>query len=345
MKKLFLITVLCSVCAGLFAGPLIDAAKARDYKTFEKLVKSNADLNETDENGMNVQLSLAYFNVKDFKKACKLLAKKGFDFDVPVANNISLVYVLAYSCAHEKLSVLLKYKVDVNRKNSITELKPIEATQFSTFKFFSEQIIPDDAYDRAQKTRKLLLQHGSDAFKYCDLTFGNVGNFFFCLANVFSSIDPFITPQELNSYNLFDYSNFKDQTLVIVNQQLLEKVFLAFGVGATINNYYDSQEILEKLIECTESPYPFVLIGNTGNNPIAPYQWVNINGGSYMEDNSITASLDTFSPDALYDFVSYDVQDISQLVTIQLNYLYDLDNLEDEMEEAEEEPVIISSLH
>lgn len=61
-----------------------------------------------------------------------------------------------------------------------------------------------------------------------------------------------------------------------------------------------------------------------------------------MEDNSITASLDTFSPDALYDFVSYDVQDISQLVTIQLNYLEDMNSLEDEIEE---EPMIISSLY
>ena len=338
MKKLFLITVLCSVCAGLFAGPLIDAAKARDYKTFEKLVKKNADLNETDEKGMNVQLALAYFDAKDFKKACKLLAKKGFDFDLPVANNISLLYVLAYSCAYEKISVLLKYDVDVNRKNSITELKPIDATQFCTFKFFSEQIIPEDAYDRAQKTRKLLLQHGSDAFKYCDLTFGNVGNFFFCLVNIFSSFNPFINPQELNSYNLFDYSNFKDQTLVIVNQQLLEEVFLNFRVKVIINNYYDPQEILQKLIECTESPYPFALIGNTGKNPIAPYQWVNINGGSFIEDPSLTASLETANPDALYDFVDYEVQDISQLVTIQLNFLEDL-------ESEEEEPVIISSLH
>ena len=46
---------------------------------------------------MNVQLSLAYFNDKDFEKACELLSSKGFNFDVP-----------------------------------------IDATQFSTFKFYSE---------------------------------------------------------------------------------------------------------------------------------------------------------------------------------------------------------------
>lgn len=328
MKKIFLIAVLCSVCAGVFAGPLINAAKTRDYKTFEKLVKKNADLNETDENGMNVQLALAYFNNADFKKACKLLAKKGFDFDVPVENNISLLYVLAYSCSYEKIETLVKYKVDVNRKNSISELKPIDATQFSTYKFYSQQIISDEAYERAEKTREVLLKHGSEPFKYCELTFGNVGNFFFCIVNIISAFNPFVSPQELNSFNLFDYSSYKGQTLVTVNQELLQEVFLNFGFEVTIKNYYDPQEILQQLIETAESPDPYALIGATVYNPIAPYQWVNINGGTFLEDKSLTASLETSNPDGLYDFVSYEVQDISQLVTIKLNFIADEEELD-----------------
>ena len=39
MKKTVLILLLSILTFGLFAGPLIDAAFNRDYKTFEKLVK------------------------------------------------------------------------------------------------------------------------------------------------------------------------------------------------------------------------------------------------------------------------------------------------------------------
>lgn len=111
---------------------------------------------------MNVQLSLAYFNDKDFEKACELLSSKGFNFDVPVENNISLLYVLAYSLSSNKISTLLKYNVDVNRKNSITNLKPIDATQFSTFKFYSEQKINSSNYAKAKETRELLINNGSE---------------------------------------------------------------------------------------------------------------------------------------------------------------------------------------
>lgn len=70
---------------------------------------------------MNVQLSLAYFNDKDFEKACELLSSKGFNFDVPV-----------------------------------------DATQFSTFKFYSEQKINSSNYAKAKETRELLINNGSE---------------------------------------------------------------------------------------------------------------------------------------------------------------------------------------
>ena len=73
---------------------------------------------------MNVQLSLAYFNDKDFEKACELLSSKGFNFDVPV-----------------------------------------DATQFSTFKFYSEQKINSSNYAKAKETRELLINNGLFTFK------------------------------------------------------------------------------------------------------------------------------------------------------------------------------------
>ena len=322
MKKLLLTLILLALSTAAFSGPLIDAAKKNDYKSFAKLVKNHADLTETDKNGMNVQLALAYFDNANFKKACSLLAKKKFDFDQPVANNVSLLYALAYSCSYEKITTLLKYKVDVNRKNSVTGLAPIDATQFSTFKFFSSQVIPEDAYDRAEKTRQVLLDHGSQEFKYCDLTFGNVGNFFFCLVNIIGSFNPFISPQMLNSYNLFDYSTTDhNQTLVTVNQELMVEVFREFGIEVTVNNYYNPDEILEQLILTAEAEDAYALIASTSRNPIATYQWVNVNGGSFLVDKALSADLGTTNPDMLFDFVAFQAKDIGQLVTIKMRFM------------------------
>ena len=133
---------------------------------------------------MNVQLSLAYFNDKDFEKACELLSSKGFNFDVPV-----------------------------------------DATQFSTFKFYSEQKINSSNYAKAKETRELLLNNGSE-----DL---------------------------------------------------------------------------------------YVLIAMTGKNPIAPFQWVNISGGDYSK-NSETANLIVANPDVLYQFVDFQVKDLTELITIKI---------------------------
>ena len=152
-------------------------------------------------------MSLAYFNDKDFEKACELLSSKGFNFDVPVENNISLLYALAYSLSSNKISTLLKYNVDVNRKNSITNLKPIDATQFSTFKFYSE-------------------------------------------------ID--------------------GQQIVTLRQDKMKELFDSLNFDVEINNYYETDKILEQLIKTEQSEDLYVLIAMTGKNPIAPFQWVNI---------------------------------------------------------------------
>lgn len=166
MKKCFLVFILIFVSLKIFATPLIDAAKNQDYKTFERLVNDGVSLDEINESGMNVQLSLAYFNDKDFEKACELLSSKGFNFDVPV-----------------------------------------DATQFSTFKLYSE-------------------------------------------------ID--------------------GQQIVTLRQDKMKELFDSLNFNVEINNYYETDKILEQLIKTEQSEDLYVLIAMTGKNPIAPFQWVNI---------------------------------------------------------------------
>ena len=318
MKKVYLIFILIFISSIVFATPLIDAARNQDYKTFERLVNEGCSLDEKNELGMNVQLALAYFNEKDFKKACKLLSTKGVDFDVPVDNNISLLYVLAYSCSSNKLSTLLKYNVDINRKNSLTNLKPIDATQFSTFKFYSEQKINASNYKNAKKTRELLLNNGSEDFAFCETTMGNVGNMFFCLFNIIANFFPFATPQMINTSELYDFSEIDGQQIVTLHQDKMKELFDSIDFEVEINNYFETNEILEQLIETKRSEDSYALIAMTGNNPIAPFQWINISDGDYNQNPEKTANLVVANPDALYQFVDFQVKDLTHLITIKI---------------------------
>lgn len=303
------------------AQSLIEAAKARDYKLFEQAVKSGVNLNETDEYGMNVQVSLAYFSPEEFKKACALLHKKGFDFDKPAANNISLLYLLAYSCSHEKIQTLLKYNVDVNRKNDATGLRPIDATQFCTFKFYSDQIIPETAFANAEKTRRLLLKHGSEEFKYADLNFGNVGNFFFCIVNMISVYYPSVNPKMINSQELFDFWELNGQPQATVKKESLIELFEKLNLDVEINSYTDKNEILRQLIDTELSEDSYMLMAQTGNNALAPYQWVNIGGEEFGKHPDFNSPIKVSNPDSLYSFVEFQVRDISQLLTFKIKKL------------------------
>lgn len=303
------------------AQSLIEAAKARDYKLFEQAVKSGVNLNETDEYGMNVQLSLAYFSPEEFKNACTFLHKKGFDFDKPAANNISLLYLLAYSCSHEKIQTLLKYNVDVNRKNDATGLRPIDATQFCTFKFYSDQIIPETAFANAEKTRRLLLKHGSEEFKYADLNFGNVGNFFFCIVNMISVYYPSVNPKMINSQELFDFWELNGQPQATVKKESLIELFEKLNLDVEINSYTDKNEILRQLIDTELSEDSYMLMAQTGNNALAPYQWVNIGGEEFGKHPDFNSPIKVSNPDSLYSFVEFQVRDISQLLTFKIKKL------------------------
>ena len=106
MKKLALIFIFFTLLMSVNAQSLIQSAMKNDFKTFSKELKKNQNLNETDKNGMNLQLALGYFSDENFDKACLLLNDKGFNFDKPAKNEVTLLYVLAY-----KLSPLSRHFV------------------------------------------------------------------------------------------------------------------------------------------------------------------------------------------------------------------------------------------
>lgn len=194
---------------------------------------------------------------------------------------------------------------------------PVDATQFSTFKFYSEQKINSSNYAKAKETRELLINNGSEDFNFCETTMGNIGNMFFCLVNIISQFFPFVTPQMINSSELFDFSEIDGQQIVTLRQDKMKELFDSLNFDVEINNYYETDKILEQLIKTEQSEALYVLIAMTGKNPIAPFQWVNISGGGYSK-NSETANLIVANPDGLYQFVDFQVKDLTELITLKI---------------------------
>ena len=86
---------------------------------------------------------------------------------------------------------------------------PIEMTQFATFKFVTNQGIPKNAREKAEKCRNLLLKNGSEPFKYCEPTVNKVGNFAFCLFMAANTLEPFISFDMMNPDKTFRQVSFR----------------------------------------------------------------------------------------------------------------------------------------
>jgi hypothetical protein len=319
MKKFFTALLALFLAAGVFAQsnfpPLIDAALNDDYKTFSKLVKTE-DLTQKTPAGLTVQLSLAYFSTKNFEKACKLLSSKGVNLDEPAAGNISLLHLLAYTVSADKIEVLLKYKPDVNRREEKQGTTPAQMTQFATYRFVTNQVIPEGTASKALAARKALEAAGSEPFKFVDRTFGNIGNFYFCFFQVVSTIYPFLKPQDLNSNDLFITTDEYGRTQAQFNFETLTYAFSELGIKNEISVFYKPEEIAMYLKYCAESSDTYFLIGQTGNSRLAPWQWVCINGCDDFNYNA-NSFLIVSNPDSRFENVDFQIKDLTQLITIK----------------------------
>lgn len=319
MKRKFLVlTVLLFSVAGIFAAPdtsLIEAAKNGDYPKFEQLVKKGAKLDEVDKRGMTLQCALAYFSDEDFAKACELLNKKKFNFNKTTSEGVTLAYVLSYSYSYNKLETLLKYKPDLTVKTD-TELTPIDATQFGTFKFYSEQKMDDDIFEKAETVRKLLVENGSPEFNKLPMSVYYFGNYLYCFYNFMRKLIPFLNIDYLNRHDFYIFETVNGQDWASVNKEKCKKILQVNEFNNEIEEYYGTDEIVKVLDMIANSESGYCVFGYTGNNPVIPYQWVFIKGPE-GDSFSESAYVKSFCTDSTYDFVQYKVSDFSMIVTIK----------------------------
>ena len=320
MKKITVfIFLFFTLLISVNAQSLIQSAMNNDFKTFSKQVKKNQNLNETNNKGMNLQLALAYFSDENFKKACSLLNKKGFNFDKPAKNKVTLLYVLAYSLQVNKVKTLLDYNVNVNK--TVGELTPIQATQFSTYKYHTEQIINPDNYKKAREIQELLLKSGSEDFSYINPpNLYYFGNFIYCTAYAIYQYNPFVNPYQLNESEYFNVEKIENREIDSFKYEILKELYLKYNIDADFSIFRDTDEIIKNIQQITDdTKSAYLILGTTGNNKIAPYQWIllkKINSkGNKINKNDYFSYINS----DIFDFIDFQLSDFSEIILVKIN--------------------------
>lgn len=301
---------------------LIEAAKNNDYISFEKLIEQGADIEEVNNKGLTLQCALAYFSVENFEKACKLLNSKNFDFNKTTVTGISLAYILSCSYSIDKLKILLQYKPNLNLLNS-SDVRAIDSTQFGTFKFYSEQKIDKEMFNKAKETRKLLLKNNSPKFNKLPLSTYYFGNLQMCFFNCIYSLCPNLVLDQFNSPDLFIFNTLNGQDMATMSKQGIIDYIRDLGFDCEIKEYYDLDEILKQIQNTYFSDESYFVIVQTGNNPLLPYLWNNFIDFDFEDESEPKLDADTkinlFCPDQNYQFMEYQIKDITCFITIKFS--------------------------
>ncbi len=298
---------------------MIDAAIKDDYQTFKDLIESGTKTNQKTESGLNVPCALAYFSLDNFEKACALLNSKKINLDESTANNMSLLHLLAYANDFKKMEILLKYKPDVNRREKGTNLLPIDLTQFSTYKYVSNQKMDPLAEENSKKCRDLLLAAGSAPFKYCPPQIPYIGNFYVSLLTLAVALNNKIDMKATRSTDFFDIKKTDERTVQTFKYEKIADFMKLTGTNVTVENYSSWLEVSDMLQLNKNASTRYCIILQTGNNPVAPYQWVIFNT---LADPKETLTEDSWlkvgNPDTKLSFIDFQLKDISQIIAIRL---------------------------
>lgn len=292
--------------------PLICAALADNYSAFLYFLDryDGSAAGWTSADGLTVPIAIGYFSLSNFKKACNLLANKGYNLDEPDYYNRSLLSYLAAGCEYEKIRYLLRFSPDVQRAETITGLKPMDYLQYAAYPFTTTGTVTAEDLARRDETRQLLLSAGSPDIKFTNFTLNSYGNFVFALLNVLSTLNPSVTYADVNG-PFFDTQSIDGREVYLYKTEALPTIFKQNGVTARVLVVHDEfDSVMQQMAESENCCY---LLGDMGNSPFVTHNWVNIDnpyaGNLYMK---------TSDPDMRTGSLIYRIQDIRQLMVVEL---------------------------
>jgi len=293
-------------------------AMNNDYESFENYVTSGGELAVKTDKGMSLPIATAYFSPENFEKSCKLLNSKGVNLDEPNEDNMSLLHYICYSNSLEKVTTLLKYKPQKTRESNTMKLTPAQMTQYATYKYYENQSIPKENEKNLILILSTLKKNSYSKFKYFEPTYGNAGQLPLLFINLVHSIYPTIPGSMLFSPQLVEKETEISREMGVVTRNKLDSYLHYWCLNQEITEYDDFEEIFNVINECQTSSESYFLVVQTGNSPIAPFQWGIING---FKDSEITPEtiMELTNVDNNFNILEYRIKDISYLIAIKVH--------------------------
>lgn len=323
MKKIFVgLVMLIGLLSGISAKSIFDAVYADDIKSFGKLLNQEGVLDSTTDSGMPLQLAIAQFSDENFETACKMLSEKDFDFDKPAKTGMTLLYLLSTGLSVNKIKVLLNYNVDVNKE--VDKVLPIQATQFSTYPFHTEQKINLELFEKEKQIHEMLIEKGSKPFSYISPDIYYFGNFLFAFGNAFHYTNMLVSPQMLNEAEFFNIEEKDKRTIASFKFDVLKEIYAEYGFQfKKVEITYYTDDIVKNINDALADPKKCYILAFTGNSKISPYKWVMIKNFDdktmkKKKISNVNEKFNAINSDATYDFAEYHIKDITEIIVIKV---------------------------
>ena len=296
--------------------PVMTAALHNNFETFRILIENGCDIVVENKKGGILLFYIAGFEQADRIKALELLHNKGVNLDSSNSSGMTLLHYAVYGGNTELLKEILQYPVDVNKKEGITGLKPIDIALILYYQYTDLIKYDDNSYKTAKKIEKMLLASGSEKQEDLPIQINIFGDFIFSAYVAVSSLFPFdLSLNDVNRQQYFYFGKRHNREYALITGKGLEMMFNDFGFRVEIKVH--NSRIPEVLNECEKSEDRYVVLANTGNHPLIFHHWVLYSG--HHTDGIYKNYLENYyDPSGLTIPLFFRVEDIKQIITIRI---------------------------
>jgi ankyrin repeat protein len=295
--------------------PVMIAALYSNIDVFRTLIKNGCNLKVFNSRGGSCCTYLGYFNDEDQDEVLALFDDVG-NIDRPTSRGMSLLHYSVHGGQKTLTGKLLNYKVDVNREETTTHMRPIDMARFITFQYTDYIEIGEDDVTLENEIVDLLIDNGSRYKSYIPMSIAVFGNFFF---NIYIAIDSIlengISLDEVNLPDYYSYVVVNGSENPIITLEAVERMFGDVGIEVELEVHNSNFE--EVIDDCNYSEDLYVILANLSDHPYLKNHWALVStryrSGSYQN------FLKAFESSSLFEPMFYRLDDIGTMISIKVN--------------------------
>lgn len=294
--------------------PLMISALFDNADTFEALFDAGADTTAQNAVGGTVFTYLGYFDRSRYPRIFEFLSSRGCSIDRPTEHNLSLVHLAAAGGNTELMTEILKYGVDVGRRDSLSELTAADFATLSVFPYTDLVEASPEDLTRRDRIYSLLESAGAPERGPLPLRIDVVGDFMMILYGSIDGITPFEIPFEwINRPEYFRFWSEGEQEYASLDEERITALFRDFGFRVNLTRYTeDLPEVYRTLDEAEEK---YIVWFNLGNHPYSMNYWFFMR--SQTEEGNYRGYLDAAHPNSLFDPLYVRWSDVSEIVAVE----------------------------